>query len=197
MKRISLFLLLFFPVLVWGQSQTSYEQLFWKQIAGSCSTGATWTKTVSNITQKSKAAPQSKVFTVDCNTGRLIPSAEDSAIHPGVSEFDFLFEYDANSPFIKDYFSILEDKKGFDASLKVDNQGDSPLQAQKFTLSENGLLSYAMSHIKKDNMLYNMEVKVEVWFDATGRYDHHTIETMTEPILDDGIHTIVRGELKP
>lgn len=197
MKRFLLTISFLLPVLAWGQGNSTYEQLFWKQIAGSCSAGNTWTKTVTDISEGVKAPSQSKVFTLDCKAGRLIPSAEDSAILPGVSEFDFLFEYNAKSPFIEEYFSIQENPKGLNAALNKDNEGDSPLQEQVFTLTESGQLSYAMSHIKKENMLYTLEVKVEVWFDEKGRYDHHQIETFTEPILDDGIHTMVKGALNP
>ena len=39
------------------------------------------------------------------------------------------------------------------------------------------------------------KVTIEVFFDEKGRYDRHQIETETDPIAQDGIHTRIEAHL--
>ncbi len=187
--------LIFVPTIVQAQSATKYEQLFWEQLGNSCQEGKIWEKSVYDLGGDSPDSPQTKSYRLDCRTGVFVSVDGDLRSNPGTEEFDFLFEYDASNRYIVDYFDISEGKSGFTALIKSDNVNDTPLQGQEFKLDPSGKLRYAQSRILKDNMLYYLKVTIEVWFDEEGRYEKHKIETETDPVAQDGVHTLIKGRL--
>ena len=191
--RLLVLLAFLLPVQAFGQAD--YEQLFWGQIFSSCHEGITWQKSVFDLKGDSPKVPQTKKYEIRCGSGEFISLDNDNTSSPGTHEFDFLFEYLATNRFIKDYFQLSEDEKGMIAIIKADNSDDTPLQEQVFALDKAGRLTYAKSVIMKDNLLYSMKVTIEVFFDENGRYDRHQIETETDPIAQDGIHTRIEAHL--
>ena len=192
-SRLLAILALLLPLQVIGQ--TDYEQLFWGQIFSSCHDGTTWQKSVYDLKGDSPETPQTKKYQIICGSGEFVSLDNDSTSSPGTHEFDFLFEYKATNRFITDYFVISEDGKGLVANIKADNADDTPLQQQVFSIDGSGHLVYAKSVIQKDNLLYSMKVTIEVFFDEKGHYDRHRIETETDPIAQDGIHTRIEAHL--
>ncbi len=178
-----------------AQSGSLYKQLFWEQLGNSCQEGKVWEKAVYNVTGDSPDIPQTKTYRLNCRTGAFTSLDGDPGPPPSTEEFDFLFEYDATNRYINDYFDIKEGKEGFQAAIKKDNVLDTPLQLQEFKLDESGKLRYAQSLILKDNILFYLRVNIEVWFNKEGRYEKHKIETETDPVAQDGVHTIITGKL--
>ena len=189
--RILVLLSLLLPLQAFGQ--TDYEQLFWGQIFSSCHEGATWQKSVYDLKGDSPETPQTKKYKIRCGSGEFVSLENDNTSSPGTHEFDFLFEYLATNRYIKEYFEISEDGKGLVATIKADNADDTPLQQQVFSMDGAGRLVYVKSVIQKDNLLYSMKVTIKVFFDESGRYDRHQIETETDPIAQDGIHTRIEA----
>lgn len=195
MKYVLIPFLFLFPLSSIAQTGTSYQQLFWQQIATSCRPDVTWRKSVYDLKGDSPDTPQTKEYKLDCSSEIFIPLGDDTGPLPSTDEFDFLFEYQASNRYIIDYFDIMEDEEGFLAVIRKDHVEDTPLQHQEFKLDEKGKLRFAKSVILKDNMLYSMKVTIEVHFDEQGRYEKHRIETETDPIAQDGIHTMIIGAI--
>ncbi len=194
-RKLGLLLLAFLVFPLMSQAQgNNYENLFWEQIFSSCQSGDTWRKSVYDLKGDTPETPQVKEYKINCLTGEFTPLQENDLASPGTHEFDFLFEYDANNQYIVEYFDLIQDEKGLLATIKSDNSDDTPLQRQEFKLNSKGQLTYAKSVILKDNMLYTMKVTIEVFFDESGRYQRHLIETETDPIAQDGVHTRIEGK---
>lgn len=193
MKKL-LTLLLLLPTLL--PAQSAYQKLFWGQMMGSCAGDLVWEKTVTEIVEGVEQTPETHVYSIDCGEGTVQRMDAEDAVKPGLDEFDFLFEYNAEGPYIKDYFDVEKNGGGLKASIKKGMEDETPLRGQTFEVDEKGLLRYAYSHIVKDTRLYFMEVEISVWFDAQGRYERHLIRTSTEPLFEGTVSTLVEGKFR-
>lgn len=193
---LGLVMVIFFSSTAVAQSGTNYQQLFWQQMGNSCQDDVLWKKAVYDLEGNTPGVPQTKEYKIECQTGKFIPMVDDGSPLPGWDEFDFLFEYEASNKFIVEYFDITEEPGHYLASIKNDSEGDTPLQVQEFKIGPDGKMRFAMSRILKDNLLYTMKITIAVWFDEQGRYARHEVETETDPVMQDGIHTRIEGKIK-
>lgn len=197
MKRLFFFLICCFPLALFGQGASPYAAQFWAQIRGTCQEGTlVMEKSIEEKGEDAVHPLETHVFEVACPAGAFTRIDKDEQeFLPGLDEFDFLFEYNCYNPYLKDYFDFKEEN-GVEAILRSDSEGETPLQKQIFRTDPNGTLRYSAAHIIKDNMLYDLEVNIEVWFQANGNYERHRIETFTRPSLRSGVRTIIEGRLK-
>ena len=197
MKKLVLFLIFGLPALLNAQSVSPYAAQFWAQIRGTCQEGTLiLEKSIEETGEDAKHPLETHVFEVACPSGAFTRIDKDKQdFLPGLDEFDFLFEYNCYNPYLEDYFQFKEEN-GVEAVLKADSEGETPLQKQVFRTDPNGTLRYSAAHILKNNMLYDLEVNIEVWFQANGNYERHRIETFTRPSLRSGVRTVIEGQLK-
>jgi len=189
-------LLLFLPLLAPAQKESPYEARFWEQIQQTCVQGTlVWEKSVEETGENATHGLETHVFDIDCASGEFQRTdAEAPDERPGPSEFHYLFEYNCYNPYLKDYFDLREEK-GVEATLKADAAGETPLQKQVFETDAAGTIRYAEAHVLKENMLYDLEVTVKVWFGENGHYQRHEIETYTRPALKKGVRTLIKARI--
>ncbi len=198
MKKTLFFLILFLPAALMGQRVSPYAQQFWKQIKQTCSEGTLrWEKSIEEVGENAVHGTETHIYQIDCETVSILRTDADAPEDiPSLEEFHYLFEYNCYNPYIKDYFDLNEEK-GVVAILKPEYKEDTPLQKQVFETSSDGTLLYAEAHVLKENMLYDLEVKVRVWFSKNGNYERHEIDTFTRPALKDGVKTQIKAYLRP
>jgi hypothetical protein len=181
---------------VHAQGFEHYRKLFWDQLAGTCQAGLRWEKTVTEVDEDGGEKKETKVFDVDCMRGTATDGTQTIGLQP--DEFSHLFEFAYDSPYYAPYLDIKEAPGGVMAHVKAGEEDKSKLRKQRFSVDETtGILLEAEAWIVKDSPLYDLEVHVTVWFDATGRYQRHAIETKTDVLLGGDMHTRIAARLVP
>ena len=178
-----------------AQDANPYAELFWRQMQGSCQGVLEWEKSVTELGEEATHGKETQTYQIDCSTGTLKRADATGENTPGLSEFDFLFEYDCQNPYYVEYYEVVKDGESLSAVLKEGNEGETPLQQQSFEVDAAGKLRFAESHIVKDTRLYDMDVHIKVWFDAAGHYERHETLTMTQPILKGPVRTLIEGKV--
>lgn len=194
MKKYLLLFLSLSPLFLWSQQASQYQDLFWQQVNHSCDgrSEVAWEKSVEEV---GGAPAETHRYRLDCTEGGLERVDQDGPASLPLNEFDFMFEYFAENNFQKEYFDFKSVNKGMHAVRKVESKEETPLEKQVFEVDDKGVLRYALSHIRKENLLYVLEINIEVWFDEQGRYLKHRTETFTEPMLNDGIRTLIQAQI--
>jgi hypothetical protein len=174
-----------------GQSHAELKSRFWKQIQGTCSGTLRFEKTVTDLTGSD--SPEQKTYRIDCRSG-LIEAPQDSPFP--FQEFDYLFEQDFDNPYLSPLMNFERSPSLVSATLKPEEAGESALQNARFELSGTNI-TLASASVRKSSPLYELEVDIEVRFDAQGRYLSHLIKTRSDLLLGSEVKTQIQGRLIP
>ncbi|MEM7038162.1 MAG: hypothetical protein AAF570_14355 [Bacteroidota bacterium] len=179
-----------------AQDHPDYRGLFWQQLAGTCSQPVKWEKSITDLSEGAAYGTETKVFKVDCMKGTATEISNGTVRPLSFSEFSPVVAKYYLHPRMVDDYDIVYDAKSVTATLKADQAGRHPLRSQTFKVDASGILRYVETHTLKENLLYDLDMKMKVWFSADGRYERHEIETETNAALSGGMHTRINGALK-
>lgn len=184
------------PSILPAQEANPYAQKFWQQIHASCNGVMEWEKTIEEVGEGANYEKESHTYQIDCAEGTVKRIDAEADHAPGLEEFEFLFEYDCQNPYFSAYYDMVKEGESLRAVIKPGNEAETPLQQQAFEVDASGKLRFAESHIVKNTRLYDMDVHIQVWFDAAGHYERHEIRTMTQPVLKSAVRTLIQAQLK-
>jgi hypothetical protein len=60
-----------------------------------------------------------------------------------------------------------------------------------------GKIQEASAHIFRSTALYDLDIEISVFFDASGKYSHHLLKTKSDVLWGGGIITEIKGRLLP
>lgn len=188
-KFITISICLFLAFSSFAQSSTALQELFWTQMANTCSEGLEWEKSIEEAGTK-----ESKTFLLDCQKG--IMQEGTNSLPMDLEEFSYLFEYHFDNPKYQGWMDLSNAEGSVTAKTKPEYQAKCPLRSQSFLL-EQGKLKEASAHIFRSTALYDLDIEIKVFFDASGRYSHHSLQTKSDVLWGGGLETKIEGRLLP
>jgi hypothetical protein len=177
-----------------AQDFAGFRQAFWQQLSESCRPGLRWEKSVTELSGDAGSKTESRTLDLDCRRG-WAKSGNDS-INLGSEEFAFLFEYAFDNANYAPYMVLSRNGMGVSAKVKPGQEKESKLQLQRFDVdSISGRLQFAETRIWKDSPFYDLKVRISVWFDPSGHYLRHEIETNSDVVLGGELHTVIKARI--
>ncbi|MEO1450824.1 MAG: hypothetical protein AAFV07_14950 [Bacteroidota bacterium] len=84
------------------------------------------------------------------------------------------------------------------ATRKADADKQTPLEWQRLVADKpGGIIRYVESRIRKKSWLYRLEVDMQTQFDSLGRYQAHSLRTLTGvPLLGQTFEARVQGQMQ-
>lgn len=112
------------------------------------------------------------------------------------SELEWAMKTIHDTPSILAYYDISAKGDTVLAQIKSSSVNQSELKAQKYLLDDSQeKILYWKSEYSKENWLYGLDVMVEIFFDAQGRYSHHNLKVQNEvSLMNSGFHAWVIGK---
>jgi hypothetical protein len=177
-----------------AQSAPDYAALFRTQLQASCSGQLTWEKSVQEL---DGGTTETHIYRIDCAAGSVTDPATQAHVTLPTNEFGYLFELLATHPRIAPLYTVVQEGGSLHAVIKAEHYDESQLKKQDFEVDANGKLRYVSSTLRKSNTLYDLDISIAVWFDATGRYERHETTTASDVLLGGSVKTLIKGRILP
>lgn len=178
--------------ILFAQTSSDFKRMFFQQLSATCKPELRWEKSVTDIS--AGTAKQTKVFEIDCLHGTKSFQGESSQLSK--DEFKHLFEFVFDNPKQAEFLDVVRNGESLEAIVKSGKESKIDLHAQRFIV-EGGKIREAEARILKSNALYDLEVHIKVWFDVTGEYLKHEVQTKTSALWGGDVEAHIEGRLLP
>ena len=156
------------------------------QLEESCASGRAYKKEVYDL----NVSPQTRedsVYRLSSDN----PSLNCALIRDMVYAYEEYFEQEG----LKDYFTQGNSGDTLIAEVIPEFSGSIQLQKQK-VVKQGDLFRYFESHSHMESWLYNLDVRIQVYFDESGLYSSHRLKIFNEvPWLNESFNSLVEAKL--
>ena len=156
------------------------------QLEESCASGRAYKKEVYDL----NVSPQTRedsVYQLSADNASL----NCALIRDMVYAYEEYFEQEG----LKDYFTQGNSGDTLIAAVLPEFSGGIQLQKQK-VLKQGELFRYFESHSHMESWLYNLDVRIQVYFDESGLYSSHRLKIFNEvPWLNESFNSLVEAKL--
>jgi len=189
--RHIIYLFLLFPLLLSCNREPERKVAdglkgLYAQLEESCASGRAYKKEVYDL----NVSPQTREDSVYQLSGENA-SLDCALIRDMVYAYEEYFDQEG----LKDYFSEGTSGDTLIAEVLPEFSGSIQLQKQK-VVKKGDRFQYFESHSHMESWLYNLDVRIQVYFDESGLYSSHRLKIFNEvPWLNESFNSLVEAKL--
>ncbi|MEL6252667.1 MAG: hypothetical protein AAFR87_11700 [Bacteroidota bacterium] len=156
------------------------------QLEKSCESGRAYKKEVYDL----NVSPQTREDSV------YQLSSENASLHcPLIRDMVYAYEEYFDQEGLIDYFNQTESGDTLIARILPEYSSSIQLQEQK-VVKEGDRFRYFESYSHMESWLYNLDVRIQVYFDESGLYSSHRLKILNEvPWLNESFKSLVEAKM--